>query len=94
MTEITCNIDRMCIRHHTHCSVESVAERGAAAPSLSLVRGRGRQVVETGASHAVVLADARPAALLAPASLTVVLADDRPTALLASAFYAVVLADA
>jgi hypothetical protein len=60
MTEITCNIDRMCIRHHTHCSVESVAERGAAAPSLSSVRGRGRQVVETGASHAVVLADARP----------------------------------
>ena len=25
----------MCIRHHTHWSVESVAERGAAAPSLS-----------------------------------------------------------
>ncbi len=23
----------MYIRHHTHCSVESVAERGAAAPS-------------------------------------------------------------
>ena len=47
VTEITYNIDRMCIRHHTHWSVESVAERGAAAPSLSSVRGRGRQGVET-----------------------------------------------
>ena len=37
----------MCIRHHTHWSVESVAERGAVAPSLSSVRGRGRQGVET-----------------------------------------------
>ena len=37
----------MCIRHHTHWSVESVAERGAAAPSLSSVCGRGRQGVET-----------------------------------------------
>ena len=37
----------MCIRHHTHWSVESVTERGAATPSLSSVRGRGRQGVET-----------------------------------------------
>ena len=37
----------MCIRHHTHCSVESVVGRGAAAPSLSSVWGRGRQVVNT-----------------------------------------------
>ena len=37
----------MCIRHYTHLSVESVAKRGAAAPSLSSVCGRGRQVVET-----------------------------------------------
>ena len=41
----------MCIKHHTHCSVESVAERGAAAPSLSLVCRRGHQVVETWTSH-------------------------------------------
>ena len=46
------------------------------------------------ASYAVVLADARPAALLAAASDAVVLADARPTALLAAASYAVVLADA
>ena len=26
---------RMCIKHHTHCSVESVTERGTGAPSLS-----------------------------------------------------------
>jgi hypothetical protein len=45
--EMTCNIDRMFIRHHTHCSVESVAERGAAGPSLSSVRGSGRRVIET-----------------------------------------------
>ncbi len=45
-------------------------------------------------SFAVVLADARPAALLAPAPLAVVLADARPAALLALASYAVVLADA
>ena len=40
ITEITYNIDRMCIRHHTHWSVESVAERGAAAPFtvLSVVK--------------------------------------------------------
>jgi len=25
----------MCIKHHTHCSVESVTERGTTAPSLS-----------------------------------------------------------
>ena len=25
----------MCIKHHTHCSVESVEERGATVPSLS-----------------------------------------------------------
>jgi hypothetical protein len=42
----------------------------------------------------VVLADARPAALLALASYVVVLADARPAALLALASYAVVLADA
>jgi hypothetical protein len=41
----------MCIRHHTHYSVESVAERGAAGPSLSSVCGRGRRVVETWTSH-------------------------------------------
>ena len=38
------------------------------------------------ASDAVVLADARPAALLAPASLAAVLADARPAALFALAF--------
>ena len=43
---------------------------------------------------AVVLADARPAALLALASSAVVLADARPSALLALALSAVVLADA
>ncbi len=37
----------MWIRHHTHCSVESVTERGKVVPSLYSVRGRGRQVVET-----------------------------------------------
>ena len=31
----------MCIIHHTHCSVESVVERGAGDPSLSSVCGRG-----------------------------------------------------
>ncbi len=36
----------MYIRHHTHCSVESVTERGAGVPSLSSVCGRGRQVVK------------------------------------------------
>jgi hypothetical protein len=36
----------MCIRHHTHCSVESVTERGAAAPPLSSACGRGRQGVK------------------------------------------------
>ena len=46
------------------------------------------------ASLAVVLAGARPAALLAPASDAVVLADARPDALLAPACLAVVLADA
>ena len=46
------------------------------------------------ASFALVLADARPAALLARASFAFVLADARPTALLASASHAVVLADA
>jgi hypothetical protein len=34
-------------RHHTHYSVESVVERGATAPSVSSVRGRGRQGVDT-----------------------------------------------
>ena len=47
ITEITYNIDRMCTTHHTHWSVESVVERGATAPSLSSVCGRGRQGVET-----------------------------------------------
>jgi hypothetical protein len=41
------------------------------------------------ASSAVVLADARPAALLASASLAVVLADARPAASFAHAFLAV-----
>jgi hypothetical protein len=36
----------MCARHHTHCPVESVVERGAAAPSLSSVCGRVRQGVK------------------------------------------------
>jgi hypothetical protein len=45
-------------------------------------------------SSAVVLADARPAAFLAPASLAVVLAEARPAAFLAHASDAVVLADA
>jgi hypothetical protein len=45
-------------------------------------------------SHAVVLADARPAALLAPVPFAVVLADARPAAFLAPAPSAVVLADA
>jgi hypothetical protein len=37
----------MCIRHHTHCSGESVSEGGTVGPSLSSVYGRGRRVVET-----------------------------------------------
>jgi hypothetical protein len=37
----------MYIRHHPHCSVESVTERGATAPSLSSVCGRGHQVVDS-----------------------------------------------
>ncbi len=41
----------MCIRHHTHCSVESVVERGAGDPSLSSVCGRGCRVVETSTTH-------------------------------------------
>jgi hypothetical protein len=42
----------MCIKHHTHCSVESVlVEQGTRPPSLSSVCGRGRQVVETRTSH-------------------------------------------
>jgi len=41
-----------------------------------------------------VCADARPAALLAPASHALVLADARPAALLAAASFARVLADA
>jgi hypothetical protein len=41
----------MCIKHHNHCSVESVAERGAAAPLLSSMRGTGRRVVETLTTH-------------------------------------------
>jgi hypothetical protein len=45
------NIDRMCIKHHTHCSVESVVERGTSVPSLSSVCGTGRWVVETRTSH-------------------------------------------
>jgi hypothetical protein len=46
------------------------------------------------ASSTVVLADARPAALLVLASLAVVLADAHPSALLALTSYAVVLKDA
>jgi hypothetical protein len=46
------------------------------------------------APNAIVLADARPAALLALASYAVVLADARPAALLAPASLTVVLADA
>jgi hypothetical protein len=42
---------RMCMRHHTHCSVESVVERGPADPLLSSVCGRGRRVVETSTVH-------------------------------------------
>jgi hypothetical protein len=38
-------------KHHIHCSVESVAERGAAAPSPSSMSGRGNQVVETWTEH-------------------------------------------
>ena len=49
----------MFIRHHTHCSVESVVERGAAAPTLSqcveevvrlskLQRAHTAQGIETG----------------------------------------------
>ncbi len=41
----------MCKRHHTHCSVESVMERGVPTPSLSLVCGRDRRVVETWTTH-------------------------------------------
>ncbi len=36
----------MCIKHQTHCSVESVTERGAETPSLSSMCGTGRRVVE------------------------------------------------
>ncbi len=35
ITEITCIINHPCIKHHTHWSVEFVAERGAKASSLS-----------------------------------------------------------
>ncbi len=43
----------MCIRHHTHWSVESVSVRGTTGSqsSLSWVRGRGRRVVETWTTH-------------------------------------------
>ena len=40
----------MCIRHHTHCSVESVMERGAAGPSLSSVSGKGLDTPGGGSS--------------------------------------------
>ncbi len=54
ITEITCNIDHMCIRHHTYYSVESVTERYPVGPSLSSVCEGGRQVVETWTSHVFV----------------------------------------
>ena len=41
----------MCTRHHTHCSVESVVERGAVGPSLSSVRGRGRRCRNLNNAH-------------------------------------------
>ena len=34
------------LKHHTHYSVESVVDRGAAAPSPSWLRGLGRRAVE------------------------------------------------
>ena len=40
ITEITYNKPHVHKKHHTHCSVESVAERGAAAPSLSSCVGQ------------------------------------------------------
>jgi hypothetical protein len=33
-------------KNHTHCSVESVAERGATTPSPSSMRGLGRRTIE------------------------------------------------
>jgi len=41
----------MCIKHHTHCSVESVTERGTSDPSLSSMCGTGRRVVDAWTSH-------------------------------------------
>jgi hypothetical protein len=41
----------MCIKQHTHFSVESVTERGASVPSLSSVCGTGRRVVEVRTVH-------------------------------------------
>jgi hypothetical protein len=41
----------MCIKNHTHYSVESVMERVEVVPSLSSVCGRARQVVETWTVH-------------------------------------------
>jgi hypothetical protein len=41
----------MWIRHHTHCSLESVVERGPGDPSLSSVCERGRRVVETSTGY-------------------------------------------
>ncbi len=38
-------------KHHTHCSVESVTERGATDPSPSSIRGLGRRVVEAWTAH-------------------------------------------
>ena len=37
----------MCIKHHTHYSVESVTERGTTSPSLFSMCGTGRRVVES-----------------------------------------------
>ena len=39
------------VQYHTHCSVESVVEQGAAAPSPSSMCGLGRRVVESGTAH-------------------------------------------
>jgi hypothetical protein len=56
--------------------------------------GCARRCISCTGSVAVVLADARPAALIAPASLVVVLADARPTSMLAPASLAVAFANA
>ncbi len=41
----------MCIKHHTHCSMESVTERGTTVPSLSSMCETGRRVVEPWTTH-------------------------------------------